>query len=737
MKQFILLFLASLAMAKANSVPEDAFVIGKKSLLIQNSPDQNPVCPSFADGIFILVQPVTLAQAANACLQNGLGLANLTFANNLVAAQLLNLCGSGTGWLSSFEQVRSDTCVVLTNQGNVFYPDSNSCGTALNVPICQNFASTLVSTSTTTLSFCSKSTSTVTNSVQGTVLTTVTSTIISTNPGENDTTGCAGINCIKTCVATLTPPISTVIVTVTSGVTTVALKAVSDSGDYVPIVSQIEKITLSTLVRPTTVTFIPPVQVSVCPQDAPSCGSHVGIGEFVLIKSYIPFSQAVCACKQVGMQVAAISDENLLDATNALFRCGGAFSSAWVQSINGNDHQGLCLALNVNEAGPGGNINYPGGCNNGLPVLCQKRPSNQPNNSGKPYQQKTIPRPGKFVESQPELSRKKSPRSYLKNPSQFAQFQAPVYSLCSTTQNNLFIVSSQAFLPNQNYAAACGQFNLVPANIYSSNRGAAGVIFGICSTGDPNAISAIINSFEAIEGSVCDLVDDVGAILVVDSGAGSMATQCLTQRYFVCQATNVPTQPASTIFTGPFVIQTTTTVSATTISTQGTTTTVTLSGTTTSTTTEIAFVSLTVTTAVTTTISTIRITTGQIFTVTETDVSTVTPVVPTCPLILLEKAPEHKGFIVLTDKAPYWEAECACRAYGLKLAELDMSNFADATESIQKALGIAQRAWIKKYSGEVFGKQCMALYTKNTKEIGGSVLPMYCDAPVPIICQKP
>ena len=75
--------------------------------------------------------------------------------------------------------------------------------------------------------------------------------------------------------------------------------------------------------------------------------------------------------------------------------------------------------------------------------------------------------------------------------------------------------------------------------------------------------------------------------------------------------------------------------------------------------------------------------------------------------------------------------------YGLKLAELDISNFADATESIQKALGVSQRAWIRKHDGKAFGKQCMALYTKNTRDVGGAVLPMYCDAPVPIVCQKP
>ena len=667
MNWHVLLIIISTVIITATQIPNDKLVLGKKSLLIQSSPDQNAICPSFSDGIFILLQPVLLSQASNACLQFGLGLANLTFANNFVAAQLLTQCGASAGWLSSFEEVRSNTCVVLTNQGNIFYPDSTSCGTAVNVPVCQNFANTIVSTSTTTFTFCSQSTVIVTNSAQGTTTTTVTSTSVSTNFGETDTSGCGGFGCIKTRTATLMPPISTVIVTVTSGVTTVALKAIDDSSDLIPVVSHIQKITLSTIVKPVTVTFVPPEQVNVCPQNPPTCGSNIGVGEFVLLKSYIPFSQAVCACKQAGMQVASIDDENLIDASNALLRCGGTFSSAWVQSINGKNYEGLCLALNVNEMMvPGGAVNYPGSCSNGLPVLCQKKLV-----TGNSFQSQRggNPRINKFVEEQPsspKLNSKKSKHSAPKSPARLAQFQAPVYTLCSTTQNNLFIVSSQAFLPNQNFAGACAQFNLIPANLFSTNRGAAGVIFGICSTGDPNAVAAIANSFEAIEGSVCDLVDDVGAILIVDNGAGSMASQCITQKYFVCQATNIPTQLPSTIFTGPFIFPTTTTVSATTVSTQTTTVSITLSGTTTTTTTEVEFISLTVTTAVSTTVTTIRITTGQIVTVTETNVSTVTPVVPTCPLILLEKAPEHKGFIILKDKAPYWEAECACRSYGLK-----------------------------------------------------------------------
>jgi hypothetical protein len=754
-------FLISLfgACIYATSKPDADFIPKKKSLLVQDSMEQNLICPSFADGLFILLQPVPLSQAANACLQFGLGLANLTFSNNFIAAQLLSTCGASVGWLSSFEEIRSDTCVALTNQGNIFYPEGEACVSAANVPVCQDFANTIVSTATTTFTFCTQGVTTVITNVIGTVTTTVTSTTISTNTGGLNNSGCIGMKCMKTKTATLTPPASTVIVTMTAGVSTIALKAQNGSNNLIPVISPIEKIMVSTIVNPVTVTFVPPVPDNDCPANFPSCGANIGVGEFVLLKSYVPFSQAACACNRAGMQVASIEDENLIDATNALFRCGGAFSSAWIQSVNGNDHEGLCLALSVNDAAPGGKVNYPGSCSNGLPILCQRRPINWTSNNfvnrhkdddkvaGKRFQPKNgnpLPPPIAFNEKSRNLSPKQKklghPKSpFLNPPSNFAQRQNPVYSLCSSTQNSLFIVMSQAFLPNQNYAAACAQFNLVPANIFPSNRGAAGVIFGICSSGDPNAVAAMANSFEALQGSVCDLVDDTGAILIVDSNSGNVASNCVTQRYFLCQATNAPTQSKSTIFTGPFVFQTTTTVATTAVSViGGTTTRVVSSGTTTTTTTAIEFISLTITTtksvATTTTVVTL---TNSIFTVTETTTSTVTPVAPTCPLMLLEKAPEHKGFVVLIEKASYWEAECACSSHGLKLAELDVTNFTDAIESIQKALGVAQRAWIHKYGSEVFGKQCLALYSRNTHNIGGSVQPMYCDAPIPIVCQKP
>ena len=731
---YILLVFPLLALGK------DSF---EKSMDIAESPELNILCPTFSDGIYVLLQPVLLANAAAACLEFGLGLANLTFSNNFVASQILSQCGSSVGWLSSFERVRSNTCVVLTGNGNVFYPDNTSCQSAVNVAVCQDFANTVVTTATTTFTFCSQSTVTLTSVTGNTVTTTVVSTFTSTASGDPDSTGCGGFGCVETKTATLTPPVSTVIVTVTDGFTTVGLKALEHGGELVPIVSENIELRLSTVVSPVTVTFRPPIPVANCPHNMPACGANIGVGEFVLLKSYVPFSQAACACKSIDMQLADIAPENFNDATNALFRCGGAFGSAWIHSYHGNTHGGLCLALSTGPSAPGGTVGYPGSCDSGLPILCQRRPTSWNSNNFKPNNAAAQDEGGVVFpfKKQPIAYEKNIPLApkKQKSPNHLFELQDPIYSLCPTTQNNLYIVSSQAYLPNQNYAAACAAFELVPANINSSNRGAAGVVFGICSSGDQSAVAAILNSFEAIQGSTCDLVDDVGAVVVVNSNSGDIANNCATNRYFLCQATNLPPVNPSTIFTGPFVFVTTTTVATTAISTINTSRTITLSQTITTTTTEVEFVSLTVTTQVSTSTTTVQVTSGQVVTVTATNVSTVTPVVPTCPGVLFDRAPENKGFIVLKDKAPYWEAECACKAYGLKLAELSVDNFNDASESIYKALGSAQKAWIKKYQMQAFGSQCMALYTKNSGEKsggGGSVLPMYCDVPIPVICQE-
>jgi hypothetical protein len=685
------------------------------------------ICPQFGGGLFVILDQVPLSQASSVCLSAGLGLANLTFSNNFVASQLMVQCGAGLAWISSFERVRSNTCVVLTGDGNVFFPPGQACQSQIHPVICQDFAATLTDTATQTFTTCTTSVET------DTVLSvsTFTSTIVTTTTS----TATMKRHC-PTCVQTRTvflPGGVTTRTFVTSSTTTITL--MQKSG-----------ILLQPTVIPTTSLSVlerPPKELVVvqkadsdgddhekkhlttdCPMNVPACQGEGESGEFVVLRTYLSFERGACSCRKLGMRLANINAQNIQRARKALSKCAGGNYDfpAWINSWEGDDYgRTACLALSS-----GGAINAQSTCLDGLPVLCQRK----------------------------ELDGGKA----------FLQLQSPVYSLCPTTQNNLFIVSSQAFLAGQDPAVACGTFNMIPANIFDNTRAAAAAVFAVCSAGDPNAVSAQANSFDGLQGAACNLVDDTQAVLIVDNTNGEVAQNCfVNQKYFLCMPPNVPvTTSISTVFTGPFFFVTTTTVRTGSVSTVFRTTTVSVGTGTTVRTTEVELISLSLTTITSTTTTTIKITSAlptstttttgtsslSVTTTTTTTTATspttastggpttatITTTVTSCPTMLTSLCPLRRaGMVLLTDPVPYRQAECACRQHGLRLAELNLDSFQNAAALEYDCLGPFQKAWIGGYLGDA--STCMALYVgAQPGGVGAAALPLFCDSHAPVIC---
>ena len=94
---------------------------------------------------------------------------------------------------------------------------------------------------------------------------------------------------------------------------------------------------------------------------------------FTILHCPVTFCEAASACKKEGLELANLNDANFLTATTIAFHEAGANTQSWVGSWNGDDYEGVSLALSTGSGAPGGSINHPDDRDLKLPVLCQKR----------------------------------------------------------------------------------------------------------------------------------------------------------------------------------------------------------------------------------------------------------------------------------------------------------------------------------------------------------------------------
>lgn len=101
--------------------------------------------------------------------------------------------------------------------------------------------------------------------------------------------------------------------------------------------------------------------------------------------------------------------------------------------------------------------------------------------------------------------------------------------------------------------------------------------------------------------------------------------------------------------------------------------------------------------------------------------------------------PPHKPcgeFTVITSKVPFCEAADACRALGLRLANLTNDNFLRATEAAFRCSGDFSQTWIKSWYGNDYDKQCLVLSTGASAPGGAINVPNCCDIELPVLCQS-
>lgn len=124
----------------------------------------------------------------------------------------------------------------------------------------------------------------------------------------------------------------------------------------------------------------------------------------------------------------------------------------------------------------------------------------------------------------------------------------------------------------------------------------------------------------------------------------------------------------------------------------------------------------------------------------EAILTTTVAVLPTCPGQRLKPCPrknENSDFVLIDSLLPYVQAECACNQLGLKLADLNITNFLDASNELWQTLGARKHAWIHSWNGDVYEEDdCLALWTGSTGPNGAIAVPQSCEQRKPVLCQR-
>lgn len=96
---------------------------------------------------------------------------------------------------------------------------------------------------------------------------------------------------------------------------------------------------------------------------------------------------------------------------------------------------------------------------------------------------------------------------------------------------------------------------------------------------------------------------------------------------------------------------------------------------------------------------------------------------------------ELNGLKVVNTPVPHHKAAGVCKALGMKLADIDIYNFLDATTLAFECAGAFSASWIKSYWKDDYNGAHLALYTGNSAPGGSINVPGSCEEHLPVICQ--
>lgn len=115
---------------------------------------------------------------------------------------------------------------------------------------------------------------------------------------------------------------------------------------------------------------------------------------------------------------------------------------------------------------------------------------------------------------------------------------------------------------------------------------------------------------------------------------------------------------------------------------------------------------------------------------------------PPCPCPKPCPGPKHKccrgrkGFHVIKKPMSFEKAEHACRAMGMRLADITIHNFNAATEVALDCSGRFSSSWIRSWNGDKYQGACLTLDTGVAAPGGAITTPRSCHQRYPAICQE-
>lgn len=92
-------------------------------------------------------------------------------------------------------------------------------------------------------------------------------------------------------------------------------------------------------------------------------------------------------------------------------------------------------------------------------------------------------------------------------------------------------------------------------------------------------------------------------------------------------------------------------------------------------------------------------------------------------------------FTVIDTPLPWASAEFACRTFGLRLADVDVFNFNEATKEVFACAGPNSAAYVKSYWGNTYNDSCLALHVGSAAPGGSLNVEAKCSHRLPILCQ--
>jgi hypothetical protein len=98
------------------------------------------------------------------------------------------------------------------------------------------------------------------------------------------------------------------------------------------------------------------------------CGNRDGF----FVTPVVSCGEARDACARYGGRLAAITIENIAEASRIAASCHCDIKGAWVRSWNGDKYEGACLALSIGPTGGLGTLNVLPGSQRHVMALCQK-----------------------------------------------------------------------------------------------------------------------------------------------------------------------------------------------------------------------------------------------------------------------------------------------------------------------------------------------------------------------------